>query len=528
MIQDINLLNNSFVKEYDIAIIGAGAAGITIAEELNNKKIRVGLIESGDFEFDTETYALNSGQSIGNNYNVQSTRQRFFGGTTNHWGGWCSPMDSYDFEKKSWVALSGWPITYNDLLPYYKRAQPYLDLTDFIYDDRLWERAGEDVIHLNKQNVFSYFWQISEPTRMGRKYRKGLSDSENVEILINANVTQIFPNQNGDHVTQLEVKSLSNITGHVKAKYYILASGGIENPRILLNSDRQIKNGIANSSDFVGRCFMEHLHVGIGKLITNDSEKLVNRYNKKRNLTPGQRAGIAVSEEVINKHQVQNGVVIISGGGSEFSEGIKGLQKLHKWSQPTGKKPDNLGDTVWDILSDLNSVIPALVRRSQGKTMVPYSEALLSAVTEQEPSRESRITLSNAKDDLGQRRLILDWKLNDLDKKTLQILARTMGIEFGSLGWGRMKIDQWLIDDGDVWPDDGVRGGAHHMGTTRMTSDPASGVVNENCRCHDVDNLFIAGSSVFTTSGHANPTLTIVALALKLSDYIQSLGGIQA
>jgi len=111
-----------------------------------------------------------------------------------------------------------------------------------------------------------------------------------------------------------------------------------------------------------------------------------------------------------------------------------------------------------------------------------------------------------------------------LDKRTLQILAQTVGVEFGSLGWGRMQMGEWLMENGNVWPEDGVRGGAHHMGTTRMSSAPSNGVVNENCRCHDIDNLFISGSSVFTTSGHANPTLTIVALALRLSDHVQTLG----
>ena len=141
----------------------------------------------------------------------------------------------------------------------------------------------------------------------------------------------------------------------------------------------------------------------------------------------------------------------------------------------------------------------------------------LNVRLEQTPNPNSRITLSQDLDALGLKRLNLDWRLTELEKRTVKVLAMTIGSEFGRLNMGRFQLPQWLVEDGDP----GWTGGCHHMGTTRMSDNPKLGVVNSDCRVHGVNNLYVAGSSVFPTSGFVNPTFTIVALALRLVDHLR-------
>lgn len=522
MIQDTDNLQSGFDLNYDIAIIGAGAAGITIAKELMSTNKKVCLLESGSSQFEMAAFELNDGFSVGNKYNVQISRQRFFGGSTNHWTGMCSPMDSIDFEKKEWVPYSGWPISKADLDPYYERAQTFCDLWDYVYDDRLWKRVDETVVALNPENAEPHFWQMSTPTRFGPKYREELEASSQVDILLHANVVGLNVNQLGSQIESIDVKTVKGTEGTLKAKNFVLACGGLENPRILLNSDRILKQGVANSSGFVGRCFMEHPHIVVGEIISTNTDEILNKYAIKKNVTPGQWAAIKLSAKKISNEKALNGIATFVGSGAELPKGIMGVKQLLDWMRPTGKKPDDLPEVLWNILSELDEVVPATINKLRGKQLIEYPGITVDAISEQSPNPDSRITLSDEKDALGQRKIVLDWQLQDIDKHALKVLTESIAMEVGRLEWGRLKVADWLLDGGDEWPQDLLWRGNHHMGTTRMSEDPKVGVVDANCKSHDIDNLFIAGSSVFTTCGAANPTLTIVALAIRLADHMKA------
>ncbi|MGL4618309.1 MAG: GMC family oxidoreductase, partial [Chroococcidiopsis sp.] len=138
-------------------------------------------------------------------------------------------------------------------------------------------------------------------------------------------------------------------------------------------------------------------------------------------------------------------------------------------------------------------------------------------IGEQAPNPDSRITLSRDRDKLGMNRVQLDWRLSPIDKYTIKRSQQLIAEEFERSGLGKMQIE--LGDDDASWRS--LRGSYHHIGTTRMSNNPREGVVDEHCQVHGIHNLYIAGSSVFPTSGLSNPTLTIVALAIRLADRIQ-------
>jgi choline dehydrogenase-like flavoprotein len=145
----------------------------------------------------------------------------------------------------------------------------------------------------------------------------------------------------------------------------------------------------------------------------------------------------------------------------------------------------------------------------------------LNTRIEQAPNPDSRVTLSTEKDELGVPRANLHWALTELDKRSIRTLHFILGQQIGQAGLGRVKLMDYLQDENDYsWPE-GTDGGWHHMGTTRMSDDPRQGVVDANCQIHGIQNLYVAGAACYATSAAPNPTLTLVALSLRLSDFLK-------
>ena len=188
-----------------------------------------------------------------------------------------------------------------------------------------------------------------------------------------------------------------------------------------------------------------------------------------------------------------------------------------------GHVPDDLGDKLWKVVKDLDNVAQMAYRRVvEGRRAVPKPKLIyLAAQSEQAPNPDSRIALSTDRDALGFNRVQIDWRLNDQDKRTIKVMTQAIGSELGRLNMGRLRLADWLLEDGPTWSPD-TKGGPNHMGTTRMSDDPKTGVTTADCRVHGIENLYITGSSVFPTSGYSHPTYTIVALAIRLADHIKA------
>src|SRR5215217_4218733 len=238
MFVDARTIPKDAIIEADICIIGAGAAGITLARQFSGQPFRVIILESGGLKPDSATQSLYTGKSTGlPYYPLETARLRMFGGTTNHWGATCRPFSPIDFEARDWVPNSGWPIQLDDVQPYYERARqicwvgsPDWNLADWQQRDRL------PVLPLEGSRVASRVAQVVPVAErsFAKHYRDDLDHATNVTTYLNANVTQIVANDEVSTVTEVHVACLSGNTFSVKARTFILAAGGMENPRILL------------------------------------------------------------------------------------------------------------------------------------------------------------------------------------------------------------------------------------------------------------------------------------------------------
>lgn len=518
MFQDFRSGEDGAVIETDICVIGGGAAGITLALGLADSRRAVCMVESGGLDFDPVTQALYEGAVVGGPFPaLDQVRLRYFGGTTNHWDGHCRPLDPIDFERRPWVPYSGWPITRQDLDPYYARAQPILELGPYQYETEAWQEALPGLFAFRPERIYNSLWQHSPPTRFGERYRDALGRAENIRVLLNANAVEIVANEGATAVTEVRLKTLDGKAGSVRPRVVVLATGGIENARLLLASSRVMKAGLGNGNDLVGRFFLEHPHALIAFAVgTVDTKRHAVYFDEAVVPTPtgpvAIRSGASLSETLQREHRLLNANVNI-GYGFDRSEGYLTLRSVVK-ALGNGELPDGLGGAVLAMAGDLDGLAAGLFRRITNENVFWFG-----ANTEQAPNPDSRITLDGERDALGMPRVRLDWRLLPLEKRTTRFACRLVGEELARLGVARMRMDPWLLAEDGTWRELGVR--YHHMGTTRMSDDPKHGVVDRDCRVHGIANLYVAGSSVFPTTGYANPTFTICALALRLADHLR-------
>ncbi|MDH5241760.1 MAG: GMC family oxidoreductase [Gammaproteobacteria bacterium] len=513
MIIDSRQVENGATLEADICIIGSGPAGISLAAEFLGTAIDVCILESGGEQPDAETQLLAGGLSTGHRYfSLMSTRLRMFGGTSGHWTGWCRPLDRIDFEARPWIPYSGWPLEFDELTEFYDRAQTVCDLGPYGYKLSDWLPAGNDHLLKESAGLDAKVIQFSPPTRFGPKYKRQIEESTNVIACLHANVTQINASPTGTEVESVSVATLTGRNFHVKAKTVVLAAGGLESPRLLLMSDSIQKEGLGNGKDVVGRYFMNHTFLPVGfvvgsHLAEGDSSFVQFQGVHQQSGGPARvQAYLAVSPEVQARERIAN--VSFNLVPTDLSTLIYGSDDNATWFEKLGLTIRNFDEVF------LGAANRAYARFNPDKLQPVYS---ILSITEQTPNPASRVTLVSERDALGQRLLNLEWRLSDIDFFSWKRSHVIIGAELARAGSGRIVSD---VMERDAWPD-GYIGDWHHMGTTRMSDSDREGVVDRNCRVHGISNLYIAGSSVFPTSGYANPTLTIVALSLRLADHLK-------
>jgi choline dehydrogenase-like flavoprotein len=520
MILDSNELDADTELQADLCIVGAGAAGITIAREFVGARAKIIVLESGAANFEQETQALYAGRNVGRPYDLVATRLRFFGGTTNHWEGVCAPLSEIDFEVRPWVPASGWPITRSDLIPFYKRAQSVVKLGPFLYDDDVWGYLKRNGLSIDRGKIRYNFRQMREfPIRFGEEYGDELRKAPNIRVFLHANVVNIQLDSSGRRVEYVDVRSLRGKSGRVSARYFVLACGGIENARILLVSNSVETPGVGNRHDLVGRYFQEHPQFVLGTVFPTNEERFRTSFQQ------GFANGIRFLQHLVLSPaaQRQNSVLDSLIFPNEIVKPDTGMAAAREIMADLRSKREieDLDKKIWQILRDLDDVVINTYRRfvlDEG-TLPPLARIELKVESEQAPNPESRVTLLPEKDALGLNRTRLNWLLTDIERRTAVVLAKTVAAEFGRLGLARVKLNPEMLQTSGS-PPGGF--GFHQMGTTRMANDPTKGVVDRNCLVHGLGNLYIAGSSIFPTGGSVNPTLTIVALALRLSDHLKS------
>ncbi|MGA7714012.1 MAG: GMC family oxidoreductase [Rhizomicrobium sp.] len=490
---DARTVPEGTILQPDLAIVGGGPAGISMALALANTPLRVALLESGGMSFDAKTQALYDGAEAGAPYlTLQASRLRCLGGGTNIWGGWCRPMDNIDFEERSWMPYSGWPFGRTALEPYYPRAQTLCEAGPWLYEKaEIWPQAEQPTIALGQGGVVTRWFQFSKmrnsdlPTHFGDRYAEDLKRVPRLSTYLHANVTRLGLAPNGGTINELDVATLSGRHFKVKPKCTVLAMGAVEIARLMLASNDVMPSGVGNAQDLVGRYFADHpIPRDIGTLVLFDGKLAPFYMNNQLIHSAIMRAGLFPSEKYRRAKAVLDSSITIES------------------------------ETKLDDLGKAALAATAAALGVDSSNAVAFS---LGGGCEVTPDPDRRFTLDSGRDALGMPKLKLQMRLSDSDlahfRETLKELGRQLLVSrVGMLRLNRKERSEWL---------DGIDWGNHHMGTTRAHSDPRKGVVDANLQVHGIANLFVVGSAVYPTYGAVNPTMSLLALALRLADHLK-------
>lgn len=490
----------AFDHIFGACVVGTGPAGVTLARRLAAAGIDVALMEGGDRDYTSESQLLYEGAVTGLDYfALDVARLRFFGGSSNHWSGYCRVLDARDFEPHPYQPLSGWPIRKSDLDPYRAAANEILDIQGWsgeTHPPALPDAALQPILYRH-----------SAPTRFAEKYAAEIEASDHLNLGLNANLVDLRLDASGA-ITEARFRAFTpGDPGFVvRAQRYILCAGGIENPRILLNARSQRPEGLGNEHGLVGRYFAEHPHINFGEILFREpffarehyapttpfmTETESLNFNVNVRETPGVELPLSLPKEVAREIVCR----------TPFVERL-----AQRVVDRTLRCDGGLGvRTFFD-------------RREQPDALFGTADLQMEQVL----NPENRVRLIAEADSLGLNRIALNWQFQEIDRHTARVAMRSFAALLAAQDRGRIRPPGWLLeDDWNAGMQAGdIIGSYHHMCTTRMSDDPRTGVVDRNCRVHGISNLYIGGSSVFATAGHATPTYSIVQLALRLGDHI--------
>jgi choline dehydrogenase-like flavoprotein len=483
----------------DVCIVGAGPAGLTLACELAARRWRIIVLESGGRGPDPVAQTLCEGTTSGDPYaGLVVTRHRQAGGTAQIWntavdntmGAKYVPLDALDFEARPWWPLSGWPFDRAHLDPYYARAQTVCGLGRGAYQGEDWERTDRPRLPLSPGRLTTGVYQFGPAGCFTETHLDEIRRARNVLLCLHATALALEREPGARSITHVRAAGPTNRAVRVRARVFVLAAGGIENARLLLLADRL--GTLGDESGLVGRCFMEHPRDVACRLVPADP-RLFDRcglYDVHREADGLVMGRLTLTEEARRREELPAMAVTLAP-----------LPRELRWRTAESLRTRVLGErprrrTGWSRLRGKPRRFAAL-------------ELLLNL--EQAPDPDNRVTLDAACDRFGLPKPALHWRWRALDQANLVRLRALVADELERHGLGRVEV-------ADAPPDPNAH---HHMGTTRMHRDPRRGVVDEHTRVHGLSNLYVAGSSVFPTSGFANPTLTLVALSLRLADHLE-------
>ncbi|MBU1376544.1 MAG: GMC family oxidoreductase [Alphaproteobacteria bacterium] len=496
----------------DLIVIGGGMAGLALAREWAGSARSVAVIESGGKTFDPAVQDLYRGAGVMRGPDspdqpfddyVGQSRRRMLGGSGMIWGGKCVALDPADFARRDWVPGSGWPISRAAIQPYYDRACDLLEIAHFPPGETGLDVAGKPALAIGDRKAF-----FSAPRRFTKfsggvdkaaydRWRFAPAEAANVTVYLNANVTELRLAADGQSLARLDLACLNGRRHTARGRVYVLATGGIENARLLLASNTVAAAGVGNGAGLVGRHFQGHVVFSV------DDRK------------GGRTSGVYLSG-------TDNDMTL-------YTDGSKGA--AHCVFAPTlaGQKARRGGNCTITLNSfrtpaPVDPELAALQQLAGGVDRgapVARADRDLSCfvMTEHAPNPESRVSLGDSSDALGVPRVKLEWTWSEADWRRLESSVAAFGQALGEAGLGRLAFP---AERSRYLAMAATSASRHHMGTTRMHRDPAQGVVDDTSRVHGVDNLYVAGSSVFPTSGIGNPTLTLLAMTMRLSDHLKS------
>jgi len=476
---------------YDVGIIGAGPAGIALGLELAERGLQVLICEGGGREWTERSQNVYRGEASPNYYELDLARLRFLGGSTNHWGGNIHLLDESDFEPNPAAAAPGWPIAYSDIEPYFAGAWTRLGFPPSPTPvEQIAESAGFPAELVQSGPVRSTLFRFAGPANYHVRHRDLIRDSAGLQLILNANIVDIVPTSTG--IDSLVVRNWAGDTKEVKVDRAVFASGGIENARLMLNFAER-HDVFDTVADVVGSYFMEHLCIYSGAVLATDADTAAS-------LAP---------------------ITSPIGTGADAYQWVGYIEPSARAGNGVDTNVSFTLDKPYTVpVTDVTAARPGLgvneiLRLSGGRS---DSGLFITPRAEQLPNPESRVSLLDSVDSLGLKRARLDWRYTPADYASIVRAIGLFARNVTAAGIGRV----FMPEDHTDWSSRFGRpiGGFHHMGTTRMSDSPAWGVVDGNLRVHGTDNVYVAGSSVFSTGGWANPTVNIIAFSLRLADHL--------
>jgi choline dehydrogenase-like flavoprotein len=517
------------ILDANLCVVGAGAAGITLALELERRGIDTVVLEGGGEEYDAQSQDLHGGECVGERrFDIRSTRLRRLGGTTQHWGGMSPRMVAGDLERREGVPLSGWPIAYTELSRWYETAATYCEVSE-----RYWfQKAKEDEVsggapQFARGPLRAILTPWSPPTRFGDRYRAHIRDSKRIRLILHANVCELQTGRNPRLVESARVVTLQHGAWALRARSFVLATGGLEVPRLLLNSKSAHASGLGNGSGWVGRCYMDHLGLWSGVALFRKPFRQFHRLTEWLESGSSRARYTLVPQDTPEGSKAQVNFRFLLDQTPVSYEGVSASRRFIE-EVSSLRLPPRLGPGIADMLLDADELAAKVLKRpGLGRdggarladgALLPHAFASLSM--EQLPNPQSRVTLADSRDLTGMPRLRLDWRILPADRENIRSAAMQLGRAMADNGLGSFYLPSFVRD---LDLDGQVQIASHHMGTARMSVEARNGVVDSNLRLHDAHNVYVASSAVFPTGGWANPTLTIVALAARLASHLSSV-----
>jgi choline dehydrogenase-like flavoprotein len=551
MIDNARDLAPATILECDLCIVGGGPAGIAIAHALRNTPLRIILLESGGTAETPEAIDLNRGHAspAGSHEPLEENRRRMWGGATSAWGGRCIPFDEIDFAARPWVPYSGWPFGLDELKPFYAQAMQLCDAgpANFRTTEAFPGKPREMIVGFDGPEVVTdQLERWSPPVHFGRRYAEDLRRAENIRVFFHANCLGVRLDEKGSRVVRIDAASEPDRPFSVKPRHCILAAGSLENTRLLLASNDVIPAGIGGPA--LGRYYMSHFFGAIAVARLRDPQHgFIYGFERDAEGVYCRRR-FWITPRAQEAERMLNSIAFFfrpSLGASQHHSGLfsatylakfaLGALRRHGPSRALALARENraelmahLRTAVLDAPSAVPEILGIVRQRFFARRRLPFvlppedsKEHYLFYQTEQAPNPDSLVRLHADRDRFGMPRLEAAIRFTELDLHTIRATHRLIAARFKASGTGELQqnekeLEAWMKERCDLF-----NSSAHQLGTTRLGTDPSTSVVDANCRVHGVANLHVAGGSVLPTGGHANPTLTVVALALRLAAHLK-------
>lgn len=559
MIEDLGPLNVDIRIEGELAVIGAGPAGIVVALEAARSGLSVVLLESGNRSFDPAVQELSEAADWDHHRHAPLSLavRRQLGGTSVIWGGRCVPFDPVDFASRPLMDVPAWPIGYEKVQVYFQRACDWLVCGRAVFSTSELPHLPSGIVpgFVDGGVLGSSLERWSLPTDFGRTYRQRLEQSPRIRLMMGVTCTEIICPSQGGRAQWLECRTHAGGRVLVEAKAFVVACGGLEGTRLLLSSSGPEGEQPGNRSGHLGRWYMAHVEGSIANVRFSTPPRQT-LYGYERDIDGVYvRRRFSFSEEYQRTHRLPN--VVSWLGNSEIPDAGHGSGQLSlaylALASPLGPRfaPEAQrlaltgaeipgtpygGATITSRASHLRNIrrqpfstgrfmIDFGARRflTRGRRMpgfFVYNRQNLYPLQyhgEQLPNPTSTVGLSHEADRLGRRRLTINLRFSPADVDGIIQAHAHWDRYLRKLGVGRLE---YLHQDLNQAIEQRLGGGFHQMGTTRMSTSPSDGVVDQNLAVHGIPNLYLVSSSVFVTSGQANSTFMIVVLALRLADHL--------